>query len=111
MLLQSLAEQSDANLVFDGITSDGDGIMLSGRAIRSDAVTQMIQRLEPEAAEIGWGVRPPSIKGTNRTVAGGPWTFTVQLIDQQPRTIPDSDNETMTTSLATSSNTDQQGDR
>ncbi len=86
VLLQSLADQTEFSLVFDAITPEPQGIMLSGRAIRSDAVTQMVQRLEPTVAEVGWAVRPPSVEGQNLTTAGGPWNFEIQLIDQPPQT-------------------------
>jgi len=85
VLLQSLAEQAEPHLVIDAIGPESDGMTLSGRAIRSDAVTQMVQRLEPDLAPVGWSVRPPSATGSNQTTAGGPWTFTIQLIDQQPK--------------------------
>lgn len=84
VMLQSLADHADPNLVIDAITPQPIGITLSGRAIRSDAVTQLVQRLEPAVAPVGWSVRPASVTGSNLTAAGGPWTFTIELVDQQP---------------------------
>jgi Tfp pilus assembly protein PilN len=84
VLLKSLADQADADLVVDAITPDSHGMTLTGRAIRSDAVPQLVQNLEPAVAPVGWSVRTSSVTGSNRTAAGGPWTFTVELVDQQP---------------------------
>jgi hypothetical protein len=84
VLLKSLADQANPNLVVDAITPKSNGMTLSGSSIRSDAVTQLVQKLEPILAPVGWSVRPASAKGSNQTAAGGPWTFTIQLVDQQP---------------------------
>lgn len=84
VLLRSLADQANANLVVDAITPESDGMTLSGRAIRSDAVAQMVEQLEPAVAPVGWSVRPASVTGSNRTTAGGPWTFTIELVDRLP---------------------------
>ncbi|MEM7560776.1 MAG: hypothetical protein AAF394_16765, partial [Planctomycetota bacterium] len=92
VLLQSLADQAGTNLVVDSIRPDGKGMILAGRTIRSDAVTQLVQRLETTAAQVGWYIRPPSVTGSNRTVGGGPWTFTIELIDSRP-TAPEIDSQ------------------
>lgn len=84
VLLRTIAEQADSNLVVDSITPDPNGMTLSGRAIRSDAVTRIVRQLEPAVASVGWSVRPPSVVGANQTIAGGPWTFTIELVDRQP---------------------------
>ncbi|MEO1523894.1 MAG: hypothetical protein AAFX06_00580 [Planctomycetota bacterium] len=84
VLLLSLAEQSGDYLVVDAVTPEATGLVLSGRAIRSDAVTQMVQRLETDVAPVGWGVRPPSVSGSNQTTGGGPWTFEIELVDRIP---------------------------
>jgi len=84
VLLKSLADQANPNLVVDAITPKSNGMTLSGCSIRSDAVTQLAQKLEPILAPVGWSVRPASAKGSNHTTAGGPWTFTIELVDQQP---------------------------
>lgn len=110
VLLRSLAEQADSNLVVDKIVPEFEGITLSGRAIRSDAVTQMVGRLEQAVAPVGWSVQPPSVTGANQTTAGGPWTFEIRLVDQQPKAVDPQDGQALA-ALANSSYTpaDQQG--
>ena len=85
VLLDSLAEQADVGLVIDAITPQPSGLTLSGRTIRGDAVTTLVQSVETRLAAVGWAVHPPSLTGSNHTKAGGPWTFTIQLVDQRPR--------------------------
>lgn len=89
VLLQAIANQSESNIVLDSITSDPRGIMLSGRAIRNDAVASLVQRLEPVVAGVGWSVRPPSVSGANQTTAGGPWSFKIELTEEIPSTNED----------------------
>ncbi|MEL7499749.1 MAG: hypothetical protein AAFN77_19255 [Planctomycetota bacterium] len=84
VLLESLAQYSDSNMVIDSVSPKPYGLLLSGRAIRNNAVTQSVQRLEQPLAAVGWSIRPPSVSGTNQTEAGGPWTFEIYLIDQRP---------------------------
>lgn len=105
VLLKSLADEAGSNLVVDAITPESKGITLTGRAIRSDAVTQLVQRLESTAARVGWYIRPPSVTGSNRTVGGGPWRFTMELIDRRPTPPPaDSQPETAVTALVQPAN-------
>ena len=85
VLLGSLADQMDSHVVVDEIVPKSSGMTLSGRAIRSFAVTQLVQQLEPTLAAVGWSVRPASVTGSNRIAAGGPWTFKIELVDQLPR--------------------------
>ena len=98
VLLRSIADQTDSNLVIDAITPKQSGITLSGRSIRSDAITKLAEKLVPDLAPVGWLVRPASVKGSNRTALGGPWTFTIELDDWEPDA-GDSQGETTTASL------------
>ncbi len=84
VLLQTLGEHAESNLVIDSITSGAKGLTLSGRAIRIDAVTLLIQKLEPTVDQFGWAVSPPSVTGTNKTTAGGPWSFIINLTEKKP---------------------------
>ncbi len=110
VLLRALADRAESNLVVDAITPTKQGMTLSGREIRTDAVTQMVQQVEPKLAEVGWAVRPPSVTGSNQTKAGGPWVFEVELIDQRPK-VPtvDAPHDTPVASLLSPSNMNQQG--
>ena len=84
VLLQTLGNHSESDIVLDAIKSGSEGIILSGRAIRSDAVTMLIQHLEPVVSQVGWAVRPPSVTGSNQTTTGGPWSFTMELTERTP---------------------------
>ncbi|MDB4557809.1 hypothetical protein N9053_01535 [bacterium] len=84
LLLQTLADEAESSIVLDSITPNPNGIKLSGRAIRNEAATLLIQQIEPVLTRVGWTVRPPSIKGLNQTTAGGPWSFTIELTEQKP---------------------------
>jgi Tfp pilus assembly protein PilN len=84
ILLQALADQCLPSIVLDEISPGSKGITLSGRAIQNDAVTSLAQQLEPIAIQVGWSVRPPSVTGLNQTTAGGPWSFTIELVEQIP---------------------------
>ncbi|MAI35860.1 MAG: hypothetical protein CBE00_14095 [Planctomycetaceae bacterium TMED240] len=83
VLLRALGNQDLSSFVLDSISSGSNGITLSGRAIRTDAVTLLTQTLEPVVAKVGWGVRPPSVTGLNQTTAGGPWSFSIELKEQK----------------------------
>lgn len=93
ILLEAVASQSESNLVLDSMMPASSGVVLSGRAIRRDSITGLVQRLEPLVATVGWAVRPASVTGANQTTAGGPWTFTIELAEQvakrQPETMTD----------------------
>lgn len=84
LLLQTLADEAESSIVLDSITPNPNGIKLSGRAIRNEAATLLIQQIEPVLTRVGWAVRPPSVKGLNQTTAGGPWSFTIELTEQKP---------------------------
>lgn len=96
VLLSALHSQTDTHLVLDKISPNIDGIELSGRAIRSDAATTLVQRLEPLVARVGWMIRPPSVSGSNKTTGGGPWDYTIQLSEMEQ--IEDQDPEIVLTS-------------
>ncbi|MEL7266158.1 MAG: hypothetical protein AAFP69_15280, partial [Planctomycetota bacterium] len=104
VLLRSLAGTAESNVVVDSITPVRNGVALKGRTIRNEAVSQLVQRLEPEIAGMGWAVRPPTVTGANQTKSGGPWTFEIQLVDQQPTVAtPESDRDDPTATQAAQS--------
>ncbi len=92
VLLQSLAGQAEPDLVVDGITTKPSGMTLSGRSLLSGSVPKLVQRLEPALAPVGWSVRPASVTGSNLTTAGGPWIFTIELVDHRP-TVPTANSQ------------------
>lgn len=83
-LLRLIAAGRDENLVVDEISVHEEGLRLAGRAIRSDAATGLALHLSPRAAEIGWKVKAPTLEGENRLASGGPWQFTIDLVDAPP---------------------------
>ncbi len=103
VLLQALADENKSSIVLDSITSNRDGIKLSGRAIRNEAATVLTRQLEPVLTQFGWGVLPPSVTGLNQTTAGGPWAFTIELTEQNPEAQPRV--EAVLTSVEKTSNT------
>jgi Tfp pilus assembly protein PilN len=103
VLLQALADEAESSIVLDSITSNPDGINLSGRAIRNEAATVLIRQLEPVLTQVGWAVRPPSVTGLNQTTAGGPWSFTIELTEQKPEA--QQQIETVLSSVEKTSNT------
>ena len=109
VLLQTLGNHAESDIVLDAINSGSRGIILSGRAIRSDAVTLLIQHLEPIVSPVGWAVRPPSVTGSNQTTTGGPWSFTIELTERTPEA--NQEPETALTSMQQSSSaiSQQQG--
>lgn len=91
-LLEYIAAGRDENLVVDEISVNTTGLQLAGRAIRSDAATNLAMHLTPRVAEIGWKVEAPSMQGSNKLVNGGPWAFTINLVDTVPQVQADEDS-------------------
>ena len=83
-LLRTIAAVSDEHLVIDEISAEATGLRLSGRAIRSDAATAFAMKLTPDLKTVGWRVEGLDLKGSNQLVNGGPWDFTIDLIDVAP---------------------------
>ena len=83
-LLMMIAKGRDRTLVLDEITVQSNGLQLIGRAIRSDAATNLALHLSPGAAKLGWKVEAPGMQGANKLVNGGPWKFTIDLIETEP---------------------------
>jgi len=109
VLLQTLANHAQSSLVLDSIKSGSKGITLSGRAIRSDAATLLIQQLEPVVARVGWAVRPPSVTGLNQTTTGGPWSFTIELTEQNPEVMQTTKTVLTSVQKASKESSQQQG--
>lgn len=84
-LLRLIAVGRDDNLVVDQIAVKPTGLQLIGRAIRSDSANQLAMQLSPSALEMGWNVAAPQLDGDNKMVNGGPWKFSIDLIDTVPK--------------------------
>ncbi len=83
-LLRLLAHERVESLVIDTISSDAGRLQVSGRAIESGAASQLAMQISERAGVIGWNVQPPELSGENKTVSGGPWRFTINLVDSVP---------------------------
>jgi|GEM_PF-5211108 len=83
-LLRTIAAVSNEHLVIDAISAELTGLRLSGRTIRSDAATAFAMDLSPDLKAVGWRVDGLSLKGSNQLVNGGPWDFTIDLVDVAP---------------------------
>ena len=84
-LLEFIAGGRNDDLVVDEIAVAPTGLQLIGRAIRSDAATSLAMHLSPRVEEMGWKVKAPAMRGKNQLVNGGPWEFTIDLVDIVPK--------------------------
>ena len=83
-LLRLIAIEHVDTLVVDEIAIKPVGLQVIGRSIRSDSPSQLAMELAKDAAPLGWEVRAPELMGKNQMVNGGPWRFTIDLIDTIP---------------------------
>lgn len=82
-LLQGLAKHTPEDLIIESITVDGEAqIVITGVALQAQLINQLASQIKPDFALLGWQVNAPTKTDLLSFEGGGPWEFSLVLVDQ-----------------------------
>ena len=81
LVLKAISNFTNNEFMISEINSVNSGLSLSGESIAPDAATRLARLLKIELDSAGWDVQAPTQKGLNKMTNGGPWNFTIELLD------------------------------
>lgn len=83
-LLDELKTLRTDDLVINKIELDEQGIVVSGLSLRSNSAPEFAKKLTTVVQPLGWDVDPATQTGKNQLKDGGPYEFSILLIDVGP---------------------------
>jgi hypothetical protein len=81
-LLESLAKGRPDDLVVEEIVTEKDTVTVKGVALQSGLANQLGASLEAQLAVLNWQVGAPAKEDMRLFEDGGPWSFSVALLDR-----------------------------